>query len=143
MEYQLLSRVWNFYLSQLVNKFVCVLQPTTSNLSLSYSLITFYISSIIYIAIFCKSTNNYLCCRHTTTDASFSLRYTQFILVFRAHYSLPKVTSIQRIRNFNFTNCSSLNLSGSVLIPNFSKVLYGTRAFLYTNYELHGKYFFF
>jgi hypothetical protein len=128
MEYQLLSRVWNPYLSPLVTNFFFVRASIYH--AKFVSLIPFHIFSVIYIVIFCKTTNIYLCCRHTASDVSFSLRCTPVILVFRALNSLLKVTFIERMRNLNFTNCSSLNLSGSALILRFSKS-YMTRAHFY------------
>lgn len=130
MEYQLLSRVWNLYLFPLVTNFF--VRASTYHVKF-VSLIPFYKFSVIYTVIFCKTTNNYLCCRHTASDVSFSLRSAPFIIVFSVQNSLQKVTSIERMRNFNFTNCSILNLSSSALIPRFSKILYDASTFLYTN----------
>lgn len=119
MEYQLLSRFWNLYFSPLVTNF-CFVRASIYHVKF-VSLISFYIFSVIYTVISCKSTHNYLCCWHTASDVSFSLRHTPFILVFRAQNSLRKVTSIARMRNVNFTNCSSRNLPVSTLIPLFLK----------------------
>lgn len=116
MKYHLLSRVWNLYLSTLVTN--CSVRPSFSYVKF-VSLIPFYIFSIIYIVIFCKTTINYLRCRHKASDVSFSLGCTTVILVFRAQDSLQKVTCIECMRSVNFTNCSSLNLSGCALISRF------------------------
>jgi len=118
MEYQLLSRVWNLSFSTLVTKFF--VRASIYHVKF-VSLIPFYIFSVINIVIFCKTTNNYVCCRHIASDVPFPLRCTKVILVFRAQNSLLKVTSIERMRNVNFTNCGNLNLSGFALIPVFFK----------------------